>query len=424
MDGAGLTGPEAARRLLASAVLRRLASIWAGGQLFLTGGSLRDRLLRLPTRDLDLAVLGDARPAAEALARELGGRCFPLGRAPLVTWRVSGGRFTLDLWSVEGDIEKDIRRRDFTVNALFWRLPRGPLLDLVGGLDDLEAGRIRVVRPENLAEDPLRVLRGARLLATHPQLRLTADSERHLAEAAGGLHSVASERIREELRALLAGPGAERALIAAFRIGALAALLPAWGGYSHAAAVARIAGRLAHLGASPGALGAGAGEVAPALLGAPAAGHPGDWDEAAAASALVGVGWPLRHAQRAAAAAALGERILPALGSRTADLRALAVEAGETLAPALAWAVARGAAAEPDTRAAGESLLRWARRFAARPPLLSGEEVVRLLQLPPGPARGTAVAALRLAQARGEVRTSEQARKFLFGTLQLTDNRR
>ncbi len=419
-----MTGPEAARRLLASAVLRRLASGWTGGQLFLTGGSLRDRLLRLPTRDVDLAVLGDARAAAEALARQLGGRCFPLGRAPLVTWRVAAERFTLDLWSVEGDIEKDIRRRDFTVNALFWRLPRGPLLDLVGGLDDLEAGRIRVVRPENLAEDPLRVIRGARLLATHPHLRLTADCERHLAEAAGGLRSVARERVTEELRTLLAGPGAERALIAAFRIGALGALLPAWNGYPDAAAVARIAGRLARLGTSAGALGAGAREVAPALLGAPAAGLPDAWDEAAAASALAGMGWPPRHAQRAARAAALGERILPALGGRTADLRALAVEAGEALAPALAWAVARSSAPEEETHSAGGTLFRWARRFATRPPLLAGEEVARLLQLPPGPARGAAVAALRTAQARGEVRTGAQAREFLRRTLRLTDNRR
>ncbi len=419
-----MTGPEAARRLLASAVLRRLASVWTAGRLFLTGGSLRDRLLRLPTRDLDLAVLGDVRAAAEAFAKELGGRCFPLGRPPLVTWRVGGGRYTLDLWGIEGDLERDIFRRDFTVNALFWRLPRGPLLDLVGGLEDLAAGRIRVVRQENLVTDPLRVLRGTRLLATHPQLRLTAESERQLTAAAGRLRWVARERIAEELRAMLAGPGAERAVVAAFRIEALTALLPAWGGYRNAPAVARIAGELALLQRSGGALEAGAREVAAAVLAAPAAGHPNGWDATAAASALVAVGWPPRNARRVAAAAALGERLLPFLGRQHSSERALAAQARGLLAPGVAWAVARAAAAGADTRTSAVHLVRWARSFATRPALLSGDEIAELLAIPPGPARGAAVIALRLAHARGEVRTRAQARRFLLDTLPLTGDRR
>jgi poly(A) polymerase len=408
-----VTGPEAARRLLASTLLRRLASAWTAGQIFLTGGSLRDRLLRVPTRDLDLAVFGDARDAGECLARAVGGRCFPLGRAPLLTWRVAGGRYTVDLWTVPGDLEQDIFRRDFTINALFWRLPRGPLIDLVGGLDDLATGRVRVVRQENLIADPLRVLRGARLLATHPHLRLTAESERQLAAAAKRLRVVARERVVGELGIMLGGPGAKRALAAAVRTGALAALLPSWESFQHTSGVARIAGELAALGSARGAVSAGARQVAAAVVAAPDAGYPDAWDAVAAARALETVGWPPRGAQRAAQGAAFGEQLLSVLGRDWTAEQELAAGHPEQLAPGVAWAVARAASRGDDIRPAGVRLLRWGRRFARRPGLLSGEEISRLLALPPGPARAQAVLALRRARAGGRVRTRAEAERFL-----------
>lgn len=414
MDGGRVTGPEAARRLLASSRLRRLATIWDGGQIFLTGGSLRDRLLGFPTHDLDLAVTGDPQAAARAFAAALGGHSFPLGRAPLVTWRVTGAHGSVDVWGIGESLERDIFRRDFTVNALFWRLPRGPLLDLVGGLADLAAGCIRVVRHENLLRDPLRVLRGVRLLATHPRLRLTHESEQQLGSAAPGLQAVARERVCEELRILLAGPGVERALLVAARIGILAAILPTWDGYTHAGTVARLAAGLAGAQAGTGALARGAWEVAPAVLASPAAGFPERWEQTAASAALAKGGWPPRAAQHAAGAASLGEGLAAVLGRDTGEERALAVRAGEQLQAALAWAVARRGAAGPEAGAPATRLLRWWRGFAAVPSLLPGDEIADLLRLPPGPARSEAVQALREAHARGEVRTPAQARRFLL----------
>jgi tRNA nucleotidyltransferase/poly(A) polymerase len=411
-----VTGPEAARRLLASPLLRRLARIWDGGQLFLTGGSLRDRLLGIPTRDLDLAVIGDPRAAGEAFAASFGGRCFPLGHPPLVTWRVTGGRHHLDLWKIGSDLERDILRRDFTLNALFWRLPRGPLLDLVGGLGDLAAGRIRVVRPENLAADPLRVLRGLRLLSTHPRLRLTTESEGQLGAAAGGLASVARERVCEELFSILRGPGVERTLLIAARTGVMQALLPAWAGYKHVRAAARLAREFGRLQRESRGLARGASEVAPALLASPVAGFPDGWEPSSVPQALVSLGLPARTAQRAAAGAAIGERLLPVLGHDAAQERTLAAEADVLFEPAVAWAVARAGMEDADARAAALGLLRWWRRFAAKPGLLSGDEIAGLLGLPPGPARAEAVRALRLARARGEVRSRVQARRFLAKT--------
>lgn len=410
--------PEVARRLAASPLLRRVARACAGVEVFLTGGSLRDRLLGVRTHDLDLVVAGDARRCAAAVARELGGRHFTLGRPPTVTHRVVAGRLQVDLWQAEGTLRDDIMRRDFTVNALFWRLPRGPLIDLVGGREDVLAGRIRVVRPENLADDPLRVLRGVRLLATRPALRLTHETERHLAGAAEGLTRVARERALAELRLLLAGPEVARAVLAADRLGLLVPLLPAWRGTTHAPALARLAAELRRVAASrQPALAAGGSEVALAVLAAPAAGFPDAWSPAAAAEAVQRLGVGRARARALAEAAALGERLRGCLGRDGPAARGAAVEAGTRLAAALAWAVARERVTGRDCSAAALGLLRWHRAFARRPPLVPGDELAEVLQLPADATRAEAVRALRLARARGETRSRRGALALLRGLL-------
>ncbi len=414
MDGARVTGHEAARRLIASASLRRLAAMWGDGELFLTGGALRDRLLGRRQGDLDLAVLGDARGAASRVAASLAGRCFALGRPPLLTWRVVAEGRHIDFWGIAGELEADIRRRDFTVNAMFWRLPRGPLIDLVGGLDDLEAGRLRVISPNNLRADPLRVLRGIRLVATRPELRLTATAEAELAGAAAGVRGVARERIVEELRLLLAGSAVARALRTAARLGVLAVLRQEWEGYPAVALVADAAAALARLQRrQTGALASGAREVAPALLAAPAAGFPAAWHGPRAVEALLAIGWPPAAAERAAAAAGIGERVRTLLGGDPRVVREAAVAAGGRLEAALAWVAALATADGREPPAETVRLLRWWHRFASRPPLLGGDEIAQVLALPPGPRRAEAVLALRRAQARGLIRTRAEALAFL-----------
>jgi tRNA nucleotidyltransferase/poly(A) polymerase len=409
-----LTGPEAARRLLASPVLRRIAALADEGEVFLVGGSVRDRLLGLPCHDHDLVTTGDPAVLARALTRAFHGRSFLLGHPPKAVWRVVAGPHAFDLWGVESTLERDIRRRDFTVNALVWRLPRGPLIDLVQGLDDLAAGRLCVVAAENLRDDPLRVLRGLRLVATRPQLALTTASERQLGEAAAGLPRVARERVTDELRLLLAGPAVRRALAGAQRTGALAALAPGWASVKDTEAVLAQAQALQRLRAGAGStLGAGASSVAAALLAAPAAGFPARWDEAAAAEELERIGFPRRAARRLAAAASHGEQLARAGLAPGGESRVTLLDAAEPAAAA-AWAVARlGPAALPAARA----LLCWRRRFVARAPLVGGEELVEALGLPAGPARARAIRELAVARARGEVRSRRQALAFLRSSL-------
>ena len=89
---------------------------------------------------------------------------------------------------------------------------------------------------------------------------------------------------------------------------------------------------------------------------------------------------------------------------------------------ALAWAVAR-MGASPGTLAAARKLRSFARGLSVRPPLLDGARIAELFDLPVGPVRAEAVEALRLARARGAVRTKEQAVKYLAAHLGLGPRR-
>ncbi len=177
---------------------------------WIVGGALRDRALGRRVSEVDLAVSGDAASVARALEAHGFGRAFLLSadKSPRV-FRVAGRGRILDVAEIEGgSIDTDLARRDFTVNALAFDLASGDLLDPFGGLDDLRARRLAMVSEKNLADDPLRCLRAARLAATHG---LTPDRRTSVAcrRAAPALARVARERIQAELAKLLE---AQRAL--------------------------------------------------------------------------------------------------------------------------------------------------------------------------------------------------------------------
>ena len=147
--------------------------------------------------EVDAAVSGDAERIANAMESAGFGRAVVLSRAAPRVFRLAGRR-ELDLAEIEGaSIDEDLKRRDFTVNAMAFDLAERRWLDPFGGLEDLSARRLREVAPGNLAEDPLRVLRAARFIATHgltPDAN-TSDNGRRVAPALAG---VAPERLRAE----------------------------------------------------------------------------------------------------------------------------------------------------------------------------------------------------------------------------------
>src|SRR5271165_4986360 len=237
------------------AVLERVRELPGGAELLdlaagrddveLVGGATRDLLLGRTPRELDVVVGGDAASFASDLAGGLG---LPTGDdrggqpgtttherfgTALVRW--PHGRIDVAVRRAEsypapgslpevraGTPEEDLRRRDFTVNAIAVRLgdtARRELLTVPGALEDLAAGRLRVLHERSFLEDPTRLLRLARYqarLGFTPEPDTAALAASALAE--GVLASVSGARVGAELRLALA----EAEPLAA--LGALAAL--------------------------------------------------------------------------------------------------------------------------------------------------------------------------------------------------------
>ena len=191
------------------------------------GGALRDELLGREVTDIDIAVEGDPEPAARALAAEVRGPVFPLSEA-FGAWRVvdrRGGRI-YDFAPLQGEtIEEDLRKRDFTVNAMARPREGGDLIDPLGGRADIEARTLRVIGPESYESDPLRPLRLARF-AAELGFRPDPETERLTAAAASRVPEASGERVFAELRRLVLAERAVQGLALADRLGLLHGVLP------------------------------------------------------------------------------------------------------------------------------------------------------------------------------------------------------
>ena len=175
------------------------------GESWLVGGAVRDRLLRRPTADFDVAVDGDPRRVARHLARAANGHCFELSEG-FGAWRVVAHdhSWQVDLLAVWGGrIEADLGKRDFTVNAIAEPIQGGPYVDPFGGLEDLRRRRLRTVSGGSFVEDPLRTLRLARL-ACELDFTIDPDTGALARASAPALDTVAPERIFAELKRIVA----------------------------------------------------------------------------------------------------------------------------------------------------------------------------------------------------------------------------
>ncbi len=180
--------------------LEILRSALADARAWVVGGAVRDELLGRPTDDYDLAIDGDPKPAARTLARATGAASFPLSEA-FGAWRVVGREgWHVDLVALAGgDLEADLRARDFTLNAMARPLQGGDLVDPTGGRADLEARRLRMTSEQALHDDPLRALRAIRF-AVELSLALEAETAAAVRRAAPRVADVAGERVFAELR--------------------------------------------------------------------------------------------------------------------------------------------------------------------------------------------------------------------------------
>jgi tRNA nucleotidyltransferase (CCA-adding enzyme) len=208
------------------------------------GGAIRDVLLGLPPGDWDLTTR--ARPSE---VQQLFRRTVPIGvehgtvgvladdgtMFEVTTFRrdvETDGRHAVVAFADE--VEDDLARRDFTVNAIAWHPLREEWLDPFGGVADLEEGVLRAVgMPElRFSEDYLRVLRALRFSARF-DLAIDGDTWLALCDAAPRLSTLSAERIREELlKVLEADPRPSVSLGLYSRSGALDALYPELAAYA------------------------------------------------------------------------------------------------------------------------------------------------------------------------------------------------
>ncbi len=202
--------------------------------LYLVGGCVRDGLVGRPLVDVDIAVEGDALACARAVAAHTSATYVPL-REQHHTGRVvfaQGPILHADFTEAVGGIHADLARRDFTIDALAVALSgfsgdwnAATILDHHNGRLDLEAGLVRMVSPQALEEDPIRLLRGVRIGA---ELGYTIEPATYAAiqERAPLVAQCAGERVREELCRILALSGAALWVEQLDALGLLAAIFP------------------------------------------------------------------------------------------------------------------------------------------------------------------------------------------------------
>jgi putative nucleotidyltransferase with HDIG domain len=201
----------------------------------LVGGSVRDLLLGRELHDLDLAVPAGALDIARRLANAMQGAFVPLdegrdvGRALLNG--PDGRVLVVDIAAWRGpSLAADLAARDFTLNALAVELhgDEAAIIDVTGGLADLEARLVRTTSERALSDDPLRCLRGLRLVAELSPwgMRLDQNTAQQIRLHAPRLHQCAAERVRDELVRILAAPQPQRWLSMLSELGLLAETLP------------------------------------------------------------------------------------------------------------------------------------------------------------------------------------------------------
>ena len=195
--------------------------------VLLVGGSARDLVREEVPEDWDLVAIGEsaAQAAQAALTAAFGRPPVILGkRFPEICWRFMVDGAQVDLVAAE-NLDADLRRRDFTLNALAMDPRSGAITDPLQGREDLAQGIIRMTAPSVFAEDPVRLLRAHRFAAQFAFV-LDASTRAEMKAQSARLATAAPERLTAELDALLQTPRAAAQLSAMRSDGTLFAALP------------------------------------------------------------------------------------------------------------------------------------------------------------------------------------------------------
>lgn len=226
----------------ATHVVRQLQK--AGYEAYFAGGGVRDQLLGLEPKDIDIATSASPEQVQKLFPRVTGlqGECFGVVRVLVDAFTFEVATFRRDGPYKDGrrpeyveftSAEEDARRRDFTINGLFYDPIAGKLIDYVGGQADLNARLIRAIGDPvaRFTEDKLRLLRAVRFAANLPRkdrkpFIIETNTWAALSELAPEIACVAIERVRDELDKIWAGARPEHGLDLLDQSGLLKVVLP------------------------------------------------------------------------------------------------------------------------------------------------------------------------------------------------------
>ena len=206
-------------------LLRDISSLSAELNMpcYLVGGSVRDILLEQPINDLDIVLEANAIEFGNALVKKIGGRLTTHPKFHTAIWHLPESLADhiqpsfLDLITARSEtyktpgalptvtpstMEDDLRRRDFTINAMAIRLDGdhfGELLDPLNGQSDLKYGLIRILHPRSFIDDPTRIFRAIRYEGRYSFHLESSTSESINSTSLDIFRMLSGERIRHEL---------------------------------------------------------------------------------------------------------------------------------------------------------------------------------------------------------------------------------
>lgn len=385
----------------------------------LVGGNVRDALLgrHADYLDLDFVLGKDAVAVAQAIAKQYKAGFVVLDAERQIARVVFEGA-TADFALQVGDtLEDDLRRRDFTVNAIAYNPFTEQLFDPVQGYADLQQHRIRMIAPENLEEDPLRLLRAYRQAA---QLNFTLDPQTQttICQLGDRLQGIAAERVQSELSYLLSTPAGTPFLKLAWQDGLLHRWLPhtTLAGLEQVTRIDEAAIAITEYFPAFGS-----------LLGEwvrdqhKTSGSIRSWLKIAKLTCLVSPDvetaeaelWRLKYSRSEVQAVATVIQALPLLSpdpSRLSlrDQYYLFRNVGSAF-PAIAIVAASAGVSVADLSLLIQRFLNPADPVSHPRAIITGRDLMAALHLQPGPQIGQILEAIQLAQAEGRVSTPEEA---------------
>lgn len=209
-------------------------------QAYIVGGMVRDLVLGRDTADIDIAVAGDVLSLGDAMASALGAKAVVLDAVNRIVRLVSRDRedysgWHIDLSTVRDNLQADLAKRDFTIDAMAIDLNtvvlgngnpvRAAIIDPWLGLEDIKQKQLRAVDAAIFTADPIRLLRVMRL-AAELKFTVSEETEALIRRDAGFIGHAAGERIREELLRLLRLTSADEILVYMQKLGLLTAIIP------------------------------------------------------------------------------------------------------------------------------------------------------------------------------------------------------